>query len=71
VPGRVRGLQPPAGRPHAEGMDISGKLQLKPGQSVAVLNPPPDLVLPGVMTAATVAARLCINMRPYPAAVGL
>jgi hypothetical protein len=36
-------------------MDVSGKLQLKPGQSVAVLNRPPDLVLPGVVTAATAA----------------
>ena len=27
-------------------MDVSSKLQLKPGQSVAVLNPPPGLVLP-------------------------
>jgi hypothetical protein len=36
-------------------MDVSGKLQLKPGQSVAVLNPPPDLVLAGVVTAPTAA----------------
>jgi hypothetical protein len=32
-------------------MDVSSKLQLKPGQSVAVLNPPPGLVLPEVVAA--------------------
>ena len=37
-------------------VDVSGKLQIKRGQSVAVLNPPPGLVLPGVMTAASAAA---------------
>jgi hypothetical protein len=36
-------------------VDVSGKLQLKPGQSVAVLSPPPGLVLPGVVAAATAA----------------
>jgi len=36
-------------------MDISGKLQLKSGQSVTVLNPPPGLVLSGVVAAATAA----------------
>ena len=36
-------------------MDVRGKLQIKPGQSVAVLNGPPGLVLPGVLTAATAA----------------
>jgi hypothetical protein len=36
-------------------VDISSKLQLKPGQSVAVLNPPPGLVLPEVVVAATAA----------------
>ena len=49
------GLRPPARWPHAESVDVSGKLQLKPGQSVAVLNCPPGLVLPGVVPAATVA----------------
>lgn len=46
-----------SGRPasYAESVDVSGKLQLKPGQSVAVLNPPPGLVLPGVVAAATAA----------------
>ena len=34
-------------------MDVSSKLQFKPGQSVAVLNPPPGLVLPEVVAAAT------------------
>jgi hypothetical protein len=46
------GLPPPAGQPHAESMDVSSKLQLKPGQSVAVLNAPPGLVLPEVVAAA-------------------
>jgi hypothetical protein len=32
---------------------MSSKLQIKPGQSVAVLNAPPGLVLPGVPAAAT------------------
>lgn len=36
-------------------MDVSGKLQIKPGQSVAVLNPPPGLVLPGVESAVSMA----------------
>jgi hypothetical protein len=36
-------------------VDVTGKLQLKPGQSVAVLNPPPGPVLPGVVAAATAA----------------
>jgi hypothetical protein len=34
-------------------VDVSSKLQIKPGQSVAVLNPPPGLELPGVPVAAT------------------
>jgi len=34
-------------------VDLSGKLQIKPGQSVAVVNPPPGLELPGVVAAAT------------------
>jgi hypothetical protein len=38
---------------HAESVDISSKLQLKPGQSVAVLNPPPGMVLPDVVAAAS------------------
>jgi hypothetical protein len=36
-------------------MDVSSKLQLKPGQSVAVLNPPPGLELPEAVAAATAA----------------
>jgi hypothetical protein len=36
-------------------VDVSSKLQLKPGKSVAILNPPPGLVLPGVVAAATAA----------------
>jgi hypothetical protein len=36
-------------------VDLSSKLQLKPGQSVAVLNPPPGLVLPEMVAAATAA----------------
>ncbi len=31
------------------------RLQLRPGQSVAVLNPPPGLVLPGVVATVTAA----------------
>ena len=50
-----RGLRRPARQPHAESVDVSRKLQLKPGQSVAVLNPLPGLVLPGVVAAATAA----------------
>jgi len=34
-------------------MDLSGKLQIKPGQSVAVLNAPPGLALPGVAVTAS------------------
>ena len=33
-------------------MDLTGKLQIKPVQSVAVVNPPPGLELPGVVAAA-------------------
>lgn len=51
------GLPSAAGQAHAESMDVSSKLQLKPGQSVAVLNAPPGLVLPEVVAAATAAAR--------------
>ena len=36
-------------------MDLTGKLQIKPGQSVAVVNPPAGLALPGVLAAATAA----------------
>jgi hypothetical protein len=36
-------------------VDVSSKLQLKPGQSVAVLNLQPGLVLPSVVTAPTAA----------------
>jgi hypothetical protein len=36
-------------------VDLSGKLQIKPGQSAAVLNAPPGLVLPGVPVAASAA----------------
>ena len=36
-------------------MDVSSKLQFKPGQSVAVLNAPPGLVLSEVVAAATAA----------------
>ena len=34
---------------------MDSKLQIRPGQSVAILNAPPGLVLPGVSVAATVA----------------
>jgi hypothetical protein len=36
-------------------VDLSGKLQIKPGQSVAVVNPPPGLELPAGWVAATAA----------------
>jgi hypothetical protein len=49
------GIAASGGQPHAESVDVTGKLQLKPGQSVAVLNPPPGPVLPGVVAAATAA----------------
>jgi hypothetical protein len=32
-------------------MDLSAKLQIKPGQSVAIVNPPPGLALPGPVAA--------------------
>ena len=51
----ARGLRRPAHQPHAASVDVSGKLQIKPGQSVAVLNPPPGLVLPGVVAVAIAA----------------
>jgi hypothetical protein len=35
----------------ADRMDVISKLQIKPGQSVAVLNAPPGLTLPGVPSA--------------------
>lgn len=37
-------------------MDISSKLQIKPGQTIAVLNAPPDLVIPGTRATATAGA---------------
>jgi len=40
---------------HADSVDLTGKLQIKRGQSVAVVNPPPGLVLPGVVATATAA----------------
>ena len=49
------GLPRLAGQPHAESVDVSSKLQLKPGQSVAVLNPPPGLILPEVAVVASAA----------------
>jgi hypothetical protein len=55
TPSSRAGLSPPAGQAHAESMDVSSKLQLKPGQSVVVLNPPPGLVLPEAVAAATAA----------------
>jgi hypothetical protein len=48
-------LRPPRWQLHADSVDLTGKLQIKPGQSVAVVNPPPGLVLPGVVAAATAA----------------
>jgi len=40
---------------HPRQVDLSGKLQIKPGQSAAVLNAPPGLALPGVQAAASAA----------------
>jgi hypothetical protein len=40
---------------HSRQVDLSGKLQIKPGQSAAVLNAPPGLALPGVPAAASAA----------------
>ena len=39
--------------PHAESVDVGGKLELRPRQSVAVLNPPPGLMLSDIVPAAT------------------
>ena len=36
-------------------MDLGGKLQIKAGQSVTVVNPPPGLVLPGMVAGAPAA----------------
>jgi hypothetical protein len=36
----ARGIAASGRQLHADSMDISGKLQLNPGQPVAVLNPP-------------------------------
>ena len=49
------GIAASGGQPHAESVDVSSKLQLKPGQSVAVLNPPPGLILPEVAVVASAA----------------
>ena len=48
-------MRSPAWSSHAESVDVSGKLQIKPGQSVALLNPPPGMTLPGAQAAATAA----------------
>src|SRR4029077_12533679 len=40
---------------HARQVDLSGKLQIKPGQSAAVLNAPPGLTLPAGPAAASAA----------------
>jgi hypothetical protein len=48
-------LRPPHWQLHADSVDLTDKLQIKPGQSVAVVNPPPGLALPGVLAPATAA----------------
>ena len=48
----LRGVAARAWQRQADRVDLSRKLQVKPGQSVAVLNAPPGLVLPGVPAAA-------------------
>src|SRR5580692_2882639 len=42
---RRRALPPPCCRWHADHMDLTEKLQIKPGQSLAILNPPPGVTL--------------------------
>jgi hypothetical protein len=39
------------GRWHADHVDLAEKLQIKPGQSLAILNPPPDVDLPASTSA--------------------
>src|ERR1700722_248548 len=39
-------LPPSCGRWHADRMDLTEKLQIKPGQSLAILNPPAGVSLP-------------------------
>ena len=51
LPLPARALRPPYWPLHADSVDLTGKLQIKPGQSVAVVNPPPGLALPGVLAA--------------------
>jgi hypothetical protein len=48
-------LRPPHWQLHADSVDLTDKLQIEPGQSVAVVNPPPGLALPGVLAPATAA----------------
>jgi hypothetical protein len=36
----------PCGRWHADHVDLTEKLQIKPGQSLVILNPPPGVTLP-------------------------
>jgi hypothetical protein len=48
-------LRPPPWQLHADNVDLTGKLQITPGQSVAVVNLPPGVVLPGVVAVATAA----------------
>ena len=41
-------MLPSSGHPwHADPVDLTGKLQIKPGQSLAALNLPPGVTLPG------------------------
>jgi len=44
-------LRPWASASDARSVDVIGKLQIKPGQSVAMVNPPPGMVVPGVPVA--------------------
>ena len=62
-----RGVADATRPPQAERVNVDRKLQIKPGQAVAVLNAPPGLVLPGVSVAATVAidhTRSALRLRP-------
>jgi hypothetical protein len=51
-------------------VDLSSKLQIKPGQSVAVLNAPPDLVLPGLVLPGLVLPGLVLPGGPAAATAG-
>jgi hypothetical protein len=56
-------LRPPHWQLHADSVDLTGKLQIRPGQSAAVVNRPPGLALPGVPAQIIqIRARLCATV---------